>query len=179
MNPPMERMMNNPPIEPNLRSNSYFVARAGIECRRCGRRTVVTALALAGGHEIFEADPDSAGASAGDLWQAADAGAFLFHVEQLPPNVQCRLQEVSPHYRHPDAAQGGEGAQGGCWTNHCEHCGAPLSDDDLHCEPGAPFMPQSAAEAAAIEMIICPGPFEAAAGGYAHEPDYFEFMRRA
>lgn len=161
-------MNDTPPIEPNLRADFYCVVRATSACCHCGRGTVVTALALAPGHEIFEADPESVVPSAEDHWQAADAGALLYHVEQLPCHVQRSLQEISPHYRRA----------GPCWVNHCEHCAAPQSDEDLHCEPGGAFMPASAAEAAAIDLITCRESFEALAGGYAHEPDYFEFMRR-
>lgn len=172
-------MTDDGAIEPDLRSKGYHVALARATCPGCRSQTVVAALALEPGHETREVDA----VTADGVWQSAAAGALLFHVEYLSGAVQCRLRELAPHYR-PAAAPRADGTRddgapaGGCWVNHCERCGAQLADDDLHCEPGAAFMPLDAAGAAAIELIACPGPFEAAAGGYAHELDYFAFMCR-
>jgi hypothetical protein len=159
-------------VEPNLRSDTYFIALGLGLCEYCGRATRLLGLALPAGHETLDADADEPHQEAADVWRRADALAFVFEVEFLSATVQRRLRAFSSHYRRE------VGEHGERWLNHCEHCGAVQSDDALYCEPGGAFMPGSAAQATAVELLECPESFEAVAGGYSFEADHFELMRR-
>lgn len=151
--------------EANVRSPNYFIARTEAPCLRCERPTCLLALAMPGIHETLE----------DDAWQRAGAEALLFHVRALSRGAQHRLHELSLHFRpsHSPATQNTY------WANHCEHCGALLDDDELHCEPDGAFFPSSASAAAAIELIRVNAPVQVVASGYALEPEFLRFMRRS
>ena len=146
----------------NVRSQTYYVARATAQCRHCGSPTRLLALAMPRIHETLD-----------DEWQCADANAFLFYVGELPDDVRYRLQALSPHFRRARSAA----TQSIYWANHCEHCGTLLGDHELHCEPDGAFAPSSEAAAADIELLHINAPLRAAASGYALEPEFFRFMR--
>jgi len=141
----------------NIRSSSYYIAETQAQCPACGRWTRVLALALPAPHEILIEDE----------WQPADVGAFLFYLTELPEEVRHLLQTFS-FFR----LSGVEDASDPCWANHCEHCDAPVSDDELHCEPGG-FMPGHADEAQTISLIEVRQAFRAVAAGYAVDPEFF------
>jgi len=147
----------------NIRSSSYYIAQTTVQCICCCQRTRVLALALPVAHEILIEDE----------WQAADAGAFLFHVTELPEGVRRQLLQFSPLFR---LARGAD-TPDRCWLNHCQHCDALLSDDELHCEPGG-FMPGNADDAETISLFAIPQAFRAAAAGYAADPEFFAHMRK-
>jgi hypothetical protein len=153
----------------NVRSSSYFVACADARCWHCGRFTRVVALALPRHHETVESDEPEAALS----WQPAGANAFLFHISHLPEAVAQKLRQLSPGYRLAYS----QVTSNVHWSNHCQHCERLLGDSELHCEPGV-FMPWSAADAESIELFRIEQPIEAAAAGYALEPEYFPRMRR-
>jgi hypothetical protein len=146
----------------NIRSSSYYIAETEAQCLSCDRWTRVLALALPAPHEILIEDE----------WQPADVSAFLFYVTELPEEVRHLLQ-TSSFYRLSRV----EDASDPCWENHCEHCDALVSDDELHCEPGG-FMPGHADEAQAISLIEVRQAFRAVAAGYAVDPDFFVHMRK-
>jgi hypothetical protein len=146
----------------NIRSSGYYIAQTIVQCRSCGQRTVVLALALPAPHEILIEDE----------WQAADVSAFLFHITELPEEVRRALQNSSSF-----RLTSGTDASDPYWANHCEHCDALLSDDELHCEPGG-FMPGDADEALAISLLAIPQAFCAIAAGYAVDPKFLGHMRK-
>jgi hypothetical protein len=146
----------------NIRSSSYYIAETEAQCLSCDRWTRVLALALPAPHEILIEDE----------WQPADVSAFLFYVTELPEEVRHLLQ-TSSFYRLSRVKD----ASDPCWANHCEHCDALVSDDELHCEPGG-FMPGHADEAQAISLIEVRQAFRAVAAGYAVDPDFFVHMRK-
>jgi hypothetical protein len=146
----------------NIRSSSYYIAETSVQCLSCGQWTRVLALALPAPHEILIEDE----------WQAANVSAFLFYVTELPEEVRHRLQ-TSSFFRLSRM----EDASDPCWANHCEHCDAPVSDDELHCEPGG-FMPGDAQEAQDISLFAIAEPFQAVAAGYAGDPEFFEFIAK-
>jgi hypothetical protein len=148
-------------------SRGYYVARTGAQCGHCGCITAVLALALPPNHETLDVDAEDAD------WQIAGANAFLFHVSDPSPFVRRRLLELSQTYR-PIAKKGSSKLP---WANHCKDCGSLLDDQELHCEPGT-FMPMNEADAANIELIHIDEMFEAAAAGYALDPEFFSSMRR-
>jgi hypothetical protein len=162
----------------NVRSQTYYVARAHVRCWHCGLATRLLALAVPADHE--SADPDAqadadCGEPAADAWQCANANAFLFYVESLPDAVSARLNRLWPFFRLAHSAA----TLNSYWVNHCERCGALLGDHELHCEPDGAFMPASEAAAANIELLHIEEPFEAVAAGCALEPEFFGFMRRS
>jgi hypothetical protein len=149
-----------------FRSQMYYVARTTAQCQDCGLPTCLLALALPRGHEMRDGD-------AQDKWHPADANAFLFYVELLSDDVEQRLQELSRHF-HPARSRA---TQSTYWANHCQHCGTLFEDHELHCEPDGPFMPSSEASAADVELLRIDESLQAAAAGYAPEPQFFGFMR--
>jgi hypothetical protein len=155
--------------EANVRSPGYYIALTHALCRNCRGSTLVLALAATRDHETLDAEtPEGT-----EPWQHAGIVAFLFHVTGLSNEVQRRLLPFSPEFR-PQRRVAGSNAY---WVNHCQHCGGVLDDHELHCEPGV-FMPGSEEEAAEIELLKIDELLEAAAAGYAPEPEFFEFMRR-
>jgi hypothetical protein len=146
----------------NVRSSSYYIAETAVRCTHCGRWTGVLGLALPPPHEILIEDE----------WQVTDAGAFLFHVTELPEAVRCLLQGSSC-FRLTRGAD----LSDPYWANHCEHCDARVSDDELHCEPGG-FMPGDAQEAQDISLFAIAEPFRGAAAGYAGDPEFFELIAK-
>jgi len=191
--------------EINIRSGGYFIARTEVLCWHCGLRTGVLALAMPPEHETLDLDdqaddegdgvcdldsvtgnlggnagansPDSdTGLETGSVpWQPAGVNAFLFYVEYLPDAVQGRLRDLSPSFCFACS----DATLTSYWANHCDHCGRLLGDHELHCEPEGAFVPVSEAAAAAIELLKIEEPFEAAADGYAFEPEFFSLMREA
>jgi hypothetical protein len=146
----------------NIRSSSYYIAEASVQCLSCGQWTRVLALALPAPHEILIEDE----------WQPANVSAFLFYVTELPEEVR-RLVQTASFFRLSPV----EVASDPCWANHCEHCDALVSDDELHCEPGG-FMPGHAHEAQAISLLEVRQAFRAVAAGYAVDPEFFAHMRK-
>jgi hypothetical protein len=152
----------------NLRARSYFIARSCVVCPHCGTSTLLTALALGSGHEARDDE-------LGD-WADVQANAFCFYVAAVSRTVYRRLRRHAPHFKFVRGESAGEGY----WANHCQHCEIVIDDDDLHCEPGAHgFVLCSKVHAASVDLMEIREPFEALAGGYALEPEFFGCMRRA
>jgi hypothetical protein len=162
----------------NVRSQSYFVARTSVRCPHCGLATRLLALALPQDHETLDEDArdddEDCAERPPEAWQRAGVNAFLFYVERLPGEVRDQLNQLSRLFRPAHSAA----TLNTHWTNHCEHCGRPLDDHELHCEPGA-FMASSEAAAATIELVRIAEPFAAVAAGYAMEPEFFACMRKS
>jgi hypothetical protein len=150
-------------LDANIRSSSYYIAETAVQCLSCDQWTRVLALALPAHHEILIEDE----------WQSVDVSAFLFYVTELPEGVRHLLTQTSSFFRLTRV----ENASDPCWANHCEHCDALLSDDELHCEPGG-FMPGHADEAQAISLFEVRQAFRAVAAGYAVDPECFAHMRK-
>jgi hypothetical protein len=147
----------------NVRSSSYYIAQTTVQCMSCDQWTRVLALALPAPHEILIEDE----------WQAAGVSAFLFHMTELPEGVRRQITQISSSFRLACGAD----APDSYWTNHCEHCDALVSDDELHCEPGG-FMPAHADEARTISLLAVRQAFRAVAAGYAVDPEFFVHMRK-
>jgi len=159
----------------NIRSPAYLVGRTAGTCEYCRGSTRLLALALPPSHETLHvyANGESEDLCV-DVWQVASVNAFIFHVEYLPEAIGGRLSQLSQFYRFAR----GEGAMNSYWANHCEHCAALFDDYELFCEPDGAFMPTNEADASAIELSQIDEPFEAAAAGYAYEPEFLSCMRR-
>jgi hypothetical protein len=155
----------------NVRSARYLIAHAKGRCGRCRAHIDLVALVLPPGHESLVLDDEAAEHESGEMvWVTAAGSAFLFYVGHLPPSVEGRLTAVSGSYRHAFSGA----TQGSYWANHCNACGALIEDHDLFCEPEGAFLPTSAASAASIRLIAIDEPIEAAAAGYAFDPQFFE-----
>jgi hypothetical protein len=154
----------------NNRSRTYCIAHAMQRCGCCARLTPVVAVVLPPGYETLGIDADAEDETAGtDAWETAEAGAFLFFIENLPDAVESRLHGFSQHY-HRGHGQG----ESSCWSNHCSFCGAQQDDFELYCEPEGAFAPISEEAAALIRIYEVSEAFEAQAGGYACAPDLFD-----
>ena len=141
----------------NVRSSSYYIAETSVRCPSCRQWTGVLALALPAPHEVLIEDE----------WQPADVSAFLFYVSELAEEVRRLLTATSIFFRLSRMEESDP-----CWANHCEHCDALVSDDELHCEPGG-FMPGHADEAQTISLFEVRQAFRAVAAGYAVDPEFF------
>ncbi len=98
----------------------------------------------------------------------------LSYQSGLPEPVSRLLLERSATFVKPAAMT----RPNPSWANHCPHCAAVFSDDELHCEPGG-FMPSDVLEAQAISLTKVEQPFSAFAAGYALDPEFFASMRGA
>jgi hypothetical protein len=145
----------------NIRSTSYYIAQTQVLCANCGRQARVLALGVPPNHQTqVEGE-----------WQNVDANALIFRVTELPQAVGRHMLEQSEAFRlDRDQADSH-------WANHCEHCAALISEDELHCEPGG-FMPTRAEEAETIFLSHVPEELSACAAGYALEPEFLAAMRR-
>lgn len=169
----------NPGSGINVRSQNYLIARATGECPHCHAETCLVALMLPPQHEALSMNENDQqvgeGSSIrGDTWERAHRHAFLFYVESLPDEVSRRLQALAPMYRFAVSPA----TQGSHWANHCERCGAFQEDHDLFCEPEGAFLPVSPAAASRIELAPIGEAIEAAAAGYAIDPQFVEFEAR-
>jgi hypothetical protein len=133
--------------------------RARTLCPDCGCDTEVVALALPQAHEWRDDDTP-------DCWYRASGPAVLFNLSRLGQASSAAIEEHSRGFRPTDAQATA------LWRNHCAGCNRPLSDDQLHCEPGGAFMPLGP-EAARFEMRHVPVAFSGLAGGYAPEPPFY------
>jgi hypothetical protein len=169
--------MTNPLVreDVNIRSPRFFLARTTAACGRCGGRTSMFGFAVPPGHEVLELDDATDEALAMDSWRIAACNAFLFHVAFLPAGIVDRLGEGIRSYR----LHAHEGTNSTYWANHCEQCGAQLDDQELFCEPEGGFLPTNELDAGLIELLSIEEPFEAAAAGYAYDPQFFDFMSKA
>jgi hypothetical protein len=146
----------------NIRASSYLVAEMQVRCAHCGQPCRVIALALPPNHEtLFE-----------DEWQTVDTNAFIFHLASLPDAISGHLLERCAEFHQIRGAGSAESH----WANHCPHCEAVFSEDELHCEPGG-FMPSDALEAQAISLTHVQQELSGCAAGYALDPEFFASMR--
>ena len=146
----------------NVRSSSYSIAETQVRCAQCGQSCRVIALSLPPNHETLVEDE----------WQTVDADAFIFQIAGLPHAVSRHLLECVPDFHQTC----GEESSESCFANHCPHCAAIFSEDELHCEPGG-FMPGDALEAQVISLRHVPQKLSACAAGYALDPQFFASMR--
>jgi hypothetical protein len=147
--------------EINVRAPNYLIARTQGICPSCRAETCQVGLLVPPQHEVLA-----------DIWECASRHAFLFYVESLSDEVVRRLQAIAPGYRSAVSPV----TQGSYWANHCERCGAFQEDHDLFCEPEGAFLPVSPAAASSIEFLPVQSVLEAAAAGYAIDPEFVEFV---
>jgi hypothetical protein len=160
----------------NVRSDAYFIARTVRTCGCCRAPTLMLAVGLPPEHEALALDTEAESeTTAQDTWERASCNAFLFYIGYLPPAVQRRLQEISSNFRFAHS----ERTQGSHWANLCERCGSLLDDHDLFCEPEGAFLPVDPAAAGAVLLSLIREPIEAAAAGYASDPEFFSAMSTA
>jgi hypothetical protein len=176
----MEPAMPETPslADANVRSHTYYIACTNARCGHCDVPTRLLALAIPDEHETLDEDAQAnpgSGESASNAWQLANANALLFYVGWIPAGVQRRLCRLSQSFRFAHCAA----TSSSYWANHCEHCSTLLGDHELHCEPDGAFMPSSESAAANIQLLEIQEPFQAAAAGYAVEPEFFGFMRKS
>jgi hypothetical protein len=151
--------------EPNFRSDYYYVAQLSVGCWWCRASTRAAALVLPDGHESLD-EQDT-------RWQVCAGKALLFHIDQLSVGAEANLCRLAPGFRR----LAGDETQASVWSNHCEHCGASLSDQELHCEPGDSFVPDTEAWGARVRLFKIDEALEVAAGGCSVDPEFLPFAR--
>ena len=145
--------------EPNVRANRYFIVESRIRCPQCDVATAVFAFALPAGYESLSAYDDTPDDEEGS-WEACVLAGVLSYVEYLPESVAQRVGGMTSHYRLDLDAPSGEHF----WTNHCQHCEAPIEEQDLHGEYDRQFGPMPSEGLEAIRVHEVREPFEAWAG---------------
>jgi hypothetical protein len=155
----------------NVRAPRYFIATSSRPCERCLGLTRVHGFLLPADHETLYADDDTGLES----WEAGTEPTLLCFVDYLAPAVAARMRAVAPGYRLAASEMTG----GPCWLNHCEHCHAPLGDEETFCEPGGGFLAFTPEEAARITLDAVEEPFAASCGSYSIGVGWFEELRRA
>jgi hypothetical protein len=157
--------------QPNFRSAYYYIAQLSVGCWWCGATTRAVAVVLPDGHEALD-DPDEQDIQ---RWQAIAGRVLLFYIDQLSVGAGANLCRLAPGFRRV----AGDETQASVWVNHCEHCGASLCDDELHCEPGDSFVPDSEARGASVRLFKIDEAVEASAGGCSMDPAFLSFGRRS
>ena len=144
---------------PNVRSSKYFIVESRIRCDRCKAVTAVFGFALPASYESLYVDDDTPDDEEG-TWEAQGIAAVLSYVEYLPESVANCIRSVTQHYRLNRDSE----TSSTLWTSHCEHCGAPLQEEELHGDPDSPFrhMPEQGLEAIRLHEVL--EPFAAWAG---------------
>lgn len=151
----------------NFRASKFLLLRSTLRCPHCRRATRVNALALPPGH-VALTEPDDGEPA---CWQTVPLPVVLSGIEFLDPDAAQVLAERNARLQPP--ARGEHG-----WRNRCEHCRGSIDEADLHAEPGAPFMPQSPAQAAALMLEFLPRPIQLAAADASIDPPWFDDLLR-
>jgi hypothetical protein len=124
----------------NVRSDSYWIARALGECRRCRAATRFVALALPPRHQSLTLDWDVQNDEfLSYRWEAAESSAFLFYIEYLSEDASRRLQAAAPSYRFALC----ERTHGWYWANHCASCARRRTIMISFASPVGPFSPRA------------------------------------
>jgi hypothetical protein len=158
-----------PNTYPNVRSSAYFIVESRVRCDQCDVVTAVFGFALPADYESLHVGDDTPDDERG-TWEAQGIGAVLSFVEYLPETVAQRIRSVTQNYR---LGHQGE-ASGSLWINHCEHCGAPMEEEELHGDPGSPFGPVTDTGLEAIRLQEVREPFAAWAGVESHDVKHLD-----
>jgi hypothetical protein len=154
---------------PNVRSSRYFIVESRIRCDKCNVVTAVFGVALPASYESLYVDDDAPDDASG-TWEASEMGAVLSYVQYLPETVANRIRSVTQHYRLDAQSE----ASDTFWMNHCEHCGAQMEEEELHGDPGSPFVPVSDEGLEAIRLHEVREPFAAWAGAECHDVKHLD-----
>jgi hypothetical protein len=160
---------------PNVLATEYYLAQVTIQCWYCAKQTKVVAVAVPSGHQILELEERRVEGDAHrptEVWQRSDLMAFLFYIGNLNAPVLNDILQISSNFRFAHSSV----TLDSYWANHCEHCGSMLEDHELHCEPDMAFVPASESRARCVRISRMAGSLEAAADGYALEPQFFDVM---
>jgi hypothetical protein len=153
-----------PNAHPNVRCSRYFIVESRMRCDQCHVVTAVFGLALPADYESLYINDDASDDESG-TWESPGFAAVLSYVDYLPEAAANRIRAVTPNYRLDRHSEAG----GTFWVNHCEHCGAPMEEEELHGDPGGPFAPLSDEGLEAIRWHDVREPFAAWAGGESHD----------
>jgi hypothetical protein len=155
---------NDRNVHPNVRSAKYLIVESKTRCDQCKGVTAVFAFALPTSYESLYVDDDTPDDESG-TWETRGIAAVLSYVEYLPEAVADRVRSVTQHYRLDRDCEIG----GTFWTNHCEHCGAPMEEEELHGDPGRPFGPMPDLGLEVIRLHEVHEPFSPWAGCECHD----------
>lgn len=155
------------PFTCNFRAAHFLLLRSTIRCPDCQRATRVQALALPPGHAALSEPDDGEPA----CWQTVSLPVVLSSIDYLDPDAAEFLAARGAQLQPPAVGRHG-------WRNRCEHCRIAIDEAVLHAEPGAAFMPRTAAEATALMLEQIGLPICAAAADASLDPPWFhDFLR--
>lgn len=152
-----------------IRAESYFIAKSGKHCWKCGDVTRVFGVGVPAGYETLELDDEEDGAS---YWRVSDQPSFVHYVTDLLPGVAARVKALSHYYRIDFSKT----TQSSYWMNHCEHCGMKQGDFEMYCEPSGAFFPMNRREASLIVLDVIAEPF-GCNGDTSYGDHFFDFMQ--
>lgn len=149
---------------PNVRSSGYTIVESSTLCGHCKRPTAVFAFALPKDYEslvVYDETPEDEPGT----WESPKVPTILSYVEHLPETVAAQVRAKTPNYRldlHDESSQN-------LWINYCEHCEAPMEEEELHGDLDGPFGSMASEEGAvAIKLFQVQEPFRASAGVETH-----------
>lgn len=123
----------------NIKAITPFYLLTAVEtCKQCQQETKVVAIASEGIEEHGE----------------SQQGFVRFNfVEHLPDRLTQFIQHHFAQYQLTAISDRASGQLINCYSNHCQHCNAVISDSVLHSEPSHAFYPITPQEAKKIEKL--------------------------
>lgn len=123
----------------NIKAITPFYLLTAVEtCKQCQKETQVVAIASEGIEEQGE----------------SQQGFVRFNfVEHLPDRLTQFIQQNFAQYQLTAISDRASGQLINCYSNHCQHCNAVISDSVLHSEPSHAFYPITPQEAKKIEKL--------------------------
>lgn len=146
----------------NLVAPSYALLQATTRCWKCSKAICVTTVWIPcfidnEGVEELEDDAEVGGT------------ATLSSIDALDPETAAHIREVAP-WLMPGRSKT---ANATYWANHCDGCGA-IQGDYFVMGVNGPFLPQTRAEADALQLILGQGPL--AARAFATQSDWTNWI---
>jgi hypothetical protein len=154
----------NTSLGPNVRHSRYIIVENKIVCPHCSLTTAVFALALPAGYESLNPDDDMP-ENQTEAWERTEFAAVLSYIQYLPDAVINRVGAHTAQYRMNSSSEGRDRF----WKNHCEHCQEVIEEELLHEDLDSAFGSMGAELSGAIQLHQVREPFEAWAGGAAHD----------
>lgn len=159
-------------IDANIRSMGFFIAESSESCWKCKQDTPVFAFLLPENHQIKEYEDEDDEENNTIIWQPTDYKSILSFVSFVNKKSIEILQKFSSHYYFDFSKQ----SSGNYYMNHCKNCNSKLGDFYMHSAGGA-FQPTTSDAARNIKLYWSNEVFEANAGTYSIDINYFDQMQ--
>lgn len=168
---PFAKWLPSNDANPNIRSQSFYIAESKRECWKCHQITRVFGFILPSGFEaLWVGDkPED------DVWDVYDEPTVLSYVTWLSEKPVNAMQSISKRYRVSFSKTTGSSYL----ANRCEHCDALQGDFETIEEFDSSLSPASPESAKKILLRHYQQPFEASCVSYVISGlAYFEYMRK-